>query len=187
MRPEDIPVVASIWGKAYLTNPLNAAALGNNVTRHEKRMRFNLDRAPGQAFVAKDGEQVVGAMKMVEWPKCQTPVSKMLKSLPEMIKINGTRTVKILRWKSAWGKLDPKEPHLHFGPFGVLPERQKQGIGSKLLAFFCEQADRKNINAYLETDKPANVRLYQHFGFEIMAETNVLGVPNWFMWRSQNK
>ncbi len=84
----------------------------------------------------------------------------------------------------AWAKLDPKQPHWHFGPFAVLPERQGQGIGSQLLTYFCEHVDRLGAAAYLETDKPENVRLYQRFGFEVTSEKPVLGVPNWFMWRS---
>ncbi len=83
-----------------------------------------------------------------------------------------------------WAKLDPKQPHWHFGPFGVLQERQRQGIGSQLLTYFCEHVDRLGAAAYLETDKPGNVRLYQRFGFEVTSEAPVLGVPNWFMWRS---
>jgi ribosomal protein S18 acetylase RimI-like enzyme len=38
-------------------------------------------------------------------------------------------------------------------------------------------------DAYLETDKPENVRFYERFGFEVVGEEEVLGVPNWFMLR----
>jgi hypothetical protein len=37
--------------------------------------------------------------------------------------------------------------------------------------------------AYLETDRQANVHFYEKFGFVVVAEANVLGVPNWFMSR----
>jgi hypothetical protein len=37
--------------------------------------------------------------------------------------------------------------------------------------------------AYLETDRHANVRFYQKFGFTVVAEADVMGVPNWFMSR----
>ena len=36
---------------------------------------------------------------------------------------------------------------------------------------------------YLETDKPDNVRFYERFGYEVVGEQPVLGVPNWFMRR----
>ncbi len=66
----------------------------------------------------------------------------------------------------------------------MLPERQGQGLGRQLLTYFCEHVDRLGMAAYLETDKPENVRLYQRFNFEVTSEALVLGVPNWFMWRS---
>ena len=88
------------------------------------------------------------------------------------------------KWFHIWEQNHPKEHHWHFGPFGVLPERQRQGIGSQLLNYFCEHLDRLGAAAYLETDKPENVQLYQRFGFSVIAEAPVLGVPNWFLWRN---
>ena len=37
--------------------------------------------------------------------------------------------------------------------------------------------------SYLETDKYKNVSFYREFGFNIIAEVEVLGVPTWFMSR----
>ncbi|MHC4792501.1 MAG: GNAT family N-acetyltransferase [Planctomycetota bacterium] len=184
MLPEEIPSLSSVLGKAYLTSPMPVATLGSNLRRNEKFMSVGLELLPGQTFVAKDDGQIVGGMKMVEWPNCQLPPLKMLPKLPTMFKILGWRITKVLKWIPTWAKLDPKKPHWHFGPFGVLPERQGQGIGSQLLTYFCEQVDQLGMAAYLETDKPENVRLYQRFGFEVTSEAPVLGMPNWFMWRS---
>jgi hypothetical protein len=36
---------------------------------------------------------------------------------------------------------------------------------------------------WLETDKAENVRLYERFGYVVVEQTDVLGVPNWFMRR----
>ncbi len=184
LRPEEIPALAAVMGKAYVTSPLAIAALGPNLGRNEGIMNIILKRFSGQAFVAKDDGQIVGGMKMVEWPNCQLPPLKMLPLLPSMLKVLGGSIINVFKWLPAWAKLDPKQPHWHFGPFSVLPERQRQGIGSKLLTYFCERVDRLGAAAYLETDKPENVRLYQRFGFEVTSEAPVLGVPNWFMWRS---
>jgi hypothetical protein len=43
--------------------------------------------------------------------------------------------------------------------------------------------DAAKANAYLETDKPENVRFYERFGFEVVREEVVLGVPNSYMLR----
>ena len=60
---------------------------------------------------------------------------------------------------------------------------QGMGIGSALLREFCAKMDASGETAYLETDKPENVRFYERFGFEVIGEEYVLGVPNWFMTR----
>ncbi len=183
MNPSEIPAVTALMGQAYVTSPLNVAAFGPSVRRNEGFLRFALEQLPVQAFVAKDEGQIVGAMGMNEWPGCQLPPLKMLPLLPSMFKVLGRSIINVFKWLPVWSKLDPKQPHWHFGPFSVLPERQGQGIGSQLLTYFCEHLDRLGAAAYLETDKSENVRLYQRFGFEVTSEAPVLGVPNWFMWR----
>ena len=51
------------------------------------------------------------------------------------------------------------------------------------MAEYTRRLDAGGEDAYLETDKPENVALYGRFGFEVVEEAEVLGVPNWFMWR----
>jgi predicted N-acetyltransferase YhbS len=86
--------------------------------------------------------------------------------------------------QSTWANHDPRQPHWHLGPIGVLPQLQWQGIGSRLLLKCCEIIDQRKEAAYLETDRPENVPLYGRFGFVVTDEEQILGVTNWFMWRS---
>jgi hypothetical protein len=52
-----------------------------------------------------------------------------------------------------------------------------------MLVGFCARMDYSRMLSYLETDKSENVRFYEKFGFTVVAEAKVLGVPNWFMSR----
>jgi predicted N-acetyltransferase YhbS len=61
------------------------------------------------------------------------------------------------------------------------------GIGSKLMRVFSARVDAAGEDVYLETDKPTNVPFYERFGFEVVSEQEVLGVPNWFMLRRAEK
>ncbi len=61
------------------------------------------------------------------------------------------------------------------------------GVGSKLMRSFCAKMDAAGEDAYLETDKPENVRFYERFGFEVIGEKEVLGNSNWFMLRRPQK
>ena len=89
----------------------------------------------------------------------------------------------MVRWVDTWAKRDPAEPHAHLGPLAVDAHLQGRGIGSRILAEHCGRLDAQATLGYLETDKPENVRLYERFGFLVVAEAPVLGVPNWFMRR----
>ena len=97
MRPDEIPAVSAIMGKTFATNPMNITVLGPNQRRNEGLMRIVLERFPGQTFVAKNDGQIVGAMRMVEWPNCQPPPSKMLPILPIIFKTLGWRITKVFK------------------------------------------------------------------------------------------
>jgi hypothetical protein len=47
--------------------------------------------------------------------------------------------------------------------------------------------DAAGAASYLETDKPENVAIYEHFGFRTVAEDQVLGITNWFMMRAHTR
>jgi ribosomal protein S18 acetylase RimI-like enzyme len=89
----------------------------------------------------------------------------------------------VLSWFGEWSKHDPKESHWHLGPIGIERELQGQGIGSLLMREFCRIVDAEKATSWLETDKEINVSFYLKHGFAVMAEDEVIGVPNWFMER----
>jgi len=88
-----------------------------------------------------------------------------------------------MKWLGTWSKHDPEKRHWHLGPVAVDVHLQGRGIGSMLMRAFCERMDAAGEDAYLETDKPENVRFYERFGFEVVGEEEVIGVANWFMMR----
>ena len=50
----------------------------------------------------------------------------------------------------------------------VKPEYQRQGMSSKLLKPMFKYLDRINQDCYLETHKEENVKIYEHYGFELL-------------------
>ena len=149
----------------------------------EAMLGLTLKHAPGRVPSAKDGGRIVGVMRMVEAPRCYpSPVQRLIQMSLMLTTLRG-RLPRVLEWLSIWAKHDPRQPHWHLGPLGVLPERQGQGIGSRLLESFCEHLDQLQAAGYLETDRPENVRLYERFGFSVTGEAPVYGARSWFMWR----
>ncbi len=95
--------------------------------------------------------------------------------------------VRAIRLSTAWGKLDPKEPHSHLGPLAVDAHLNGRGIGTQILHAYCRRLEEANETGYLETETEDNVRLYSRFGFKVIAEERVIGVPNWFMRRPADR
>ena len=190
LQAVDIPRAATVAARAFSTDPLAVAVYRERQDKErqmEATFRRLLEYVPGQVFVAKKDEQVVGMLRMIEWPQCQTSFTRMLISLPMMlIKLRGM-AVRRLKAQYVWSKHHPSEPHWHLGPVAVVPELQGQGIGSQLIEHFCRYLDQTGEVAYLETDKIENVRLYERFGFSVSEEALLLGVRNWFMWRPRGK
>ena len=60
-----------------------------------------------------------------------------------------------------------------------------KGHGAALMRSGLAKSDAAGLPAYLETFKPANVPLYEHFGFTVREELRLpAGGPElWTMWR----
>jgi hypothetical protein len=78
---------------------------------------------------------------------------------------------------------DLPDPHWHVGPVGVEPGFQGMGLGRAAMRLLCEELDEHQRLAWLETDKPENVRFYIGLGFEVVEEAPMLGSRFWFMRR----
>ncbi len=116
------------------------------------------------------------------WPVgCAT---QRLRLLPDLAALGPGTAARVGRWISSWAKRDPDEAHVHLGPLAVDAHLQGQGIGSLIMREHCRRLDDGREVGYLETDKAENVRFYERFGFEVVGEEPVIGVPNWFMRRA---
>lgn len=72
-------------------------------------------------------------------------------------------------------------PHAYLFALGVDPSRQGQGVGSALLRTGCARTDVLGMPAYLETNLPQNVRLYERHGFVVRHHQRKHGFETWFM------
>ena len=191
LRRTDLRTAALILGRAMCDNPVNVRAFG--ISDAERR-RHALERffrpvllglhKRGLIYGAHRDNALVGICGMARPGFCQPTALEKLRLLPAIVFGNPLGTaLRVLNWSDAWAHRDPAEPHWHLGPVAIEPGVQRQGIGSALLTAFCMHMDAYGAVAYLETDRQANVHFYQKFGFTVVAEADVMGVPNWFMSR----
>jgi ribosomal protein S18 acetylase RimI-like enzyme len=80
-------------------------------------------------------------------------------------------------------------PHWYLAVIGVEPKFQGQGLGGALMQPILARADAERLHCYLETQIPANVRLYEKHGFEVTQKADVPGhpIPVWAMLRNPRK
>lgn len=133
--------------------------------------------------MAKEEGKLLGVMCMAEWPACSLSPAQAQALAPMIQSQFGDLTPRIIEWRRTWSENDHPEPHWHLGPMAVAPAEQGRGIGSRMLQWFCDHVDSRGQAAFLETDKPENVRLYERFGFAVIGEADVLGATTWFMLR----
>lgn len=189
LRPLDgaeLESAALLAARSMRDNPLQIVAIGPDPERRVRVMHrgfSRLLRLDGRPTVgAWDGDRLVGVAATAEPGHCQPSTRERLRLAPTFL-MAGRAAPRLGRWMSAWAKFDPARPHSHLGPVAVDPDLQGRGIGSMLLTDYCQRLDQTRMLSYLETDKPENVRLYKRFGYEVTAETIVLGVTSWFMTR----
>jgi ribosomal protein S18 acetylase RimI-like enzyme len=90
---------------------------------------------------------------------------------------------RFLHLGSVLAEHDLLESHWHVGPVGVEPGFQGMGLGGAAMRLLCGELDEHGRLAWLETDKPENVRFYIGHGFEVVEEIAFLSARNWFMRR----
>src|SRR5262249_406656 len=186
--PGDMDAACEVIGLAFADNPNTLAVLRGDRARAPAAMRSavriaKLDRRYSDVLVAETNGRLVGALNAAPCPPCQLRPGEKLKAGPAMVRVLGRATLRQLKLSGVWAKHDPRERHWHLGPIGVHPECQGRGVGTGLLGSFLAMVDEQRSPAYLETDVDRNVVLYRKVGFGVIAEQDIFGVNNRFMWR----
>ena len=95
-----------------------------------------------------------------------------------LIRLLGTDAGRVLRAVEQFDEAHPHdEPHYYLTLLGTDPAQRGRGIGLGLLAANLEFVDAEGLPAYLESSNPANVPLYERFGFKTVGSFELAGGP----------
>ena len=188
LKLDEIATAATVCAAAMNENPLHIKVFGTNP--HLRHLRLKRMFPALLTYVKRKGElygafidgNLIGVIGMLPPNKCQPTLRDMLQLLPRIIRTNSPlRSLPLAIWLGTWARIDPNQPHWHLGPLAIMPQWQAKGIGTQMINFTINHCATDPL--YLETDKPSNVKLYQRFGFQVLATPTILGVPSWIMLR----
>ena len=181
---EQISQAAGITARAMRDSPNSIAVSGDPFVRLEMLYK-TFGEILGEARVAgvRRGTCVLGVAGAVEPGHCidsMLPVE--VRTLDEPTP-DATDADRFLFSGSLMAAHDLPETHWHVGPVGVEPGFQGMGLGRAAMRLLCDEFDEHHRLAWLETDKPENVRFYSGLGFEVVEEAAMLTSRFWFMRR----
>ncbi|MHB8233294.1 MAG: GNAT family N-acetyltransferase [Solirubrobacteraceae bacterium] len=188
LRAEETPSAVELLARGMRDNPLHVAAFGEDPVRR----RSSLTRMFGAMFRVFGGQRPICALDdgtlvavtgVAPAGTCQPTALQRLRIMPTLFAMGPRRALRVAKWLDVWGRHDLERSHSHLGPLAVDAHLQGQGIGSQLIARYTAALDADGEVGYLETDKQANVAFYERHGYVVTGETDVIGVPNWFMVR----
>lgn len=190
LDPTKIDLAADVLARGMLDNPMHIAVYGSDPIRrmHSLRRVFRnmmpiLSMANHSLVAHDEFGEIIGVCGILAPGECRPTTDKKNRFMESAMMVGPDALVRMRRWFNAWQALDPDICHWHIGPLAVDLPFQGMGIGSALMNHLCAKLDASSDAAYLETDDADNVDFYRRFGFEVIAEQSVLGIPNWFMLR----
>jgi ribosomal protein S18 acetylase RimI-like enzyme len=186
---EDAPALARTLALAFADDPVSVWFFPRETDRLQRLQRayerlflrrialprevtFTVASHAGVAMWLPPGQAHPGALEQ-------------LRLLPAMVAEFGRDLPRAMRGMGAMDAVHPHEPHWYLWLLGVDPQRQGEGLGSRLLAEALERCDRDRVPAYLQATTPRSRALYLRHGFEDHGELRLPddGPQLWPMWR----
>jgi ribosomal protein S18 acetylase RimI-like enzyme len=170
----DADAVGDVLAEAFDDYPWIRWAFGE-VRRRERLTalyRLNAGLAGAErrgAWVAEqDGEVVAAACWTRPDAPALSPATAELLAV-EVPGLLGDRAELLREADDHIAQAIPAEPHWLLGCVGTRPRCRGRGLASALVAAGLREVDAQGAVAVLETSSPANVRLYERFGFAVRA------------------
>jgi ribosomal protein S18 acetylase RimI-like enzyme len=182
---------AQVLGKAFEDDPVSVAVYKN--FSPVKRVRaltadFSVELLlcirKGYPIEVNEDGRIVAAAVIYPPGTYPLPVLDQWVILFKSILGNGWYDIRgYIEWLNEVDKVHPDKAHFYLEYLGVEPECQGKGFGSSILQHLSAKADEQGVGCYLENANPRNLAFYQRFGFQVIHEKEIIGIPSWFMWR----
>jgi GNAT superfamily N-acetyltransferase len=183
---------ATVLADAFLDDP-GWLAVGPRSERARRKYIFRTclgairagERWGGPSWCTLEGDRPVAVLTACDpglWPTPRVRSGALM--APGPLLAGPAPLLRSLRAQRVIEAAHPSYPHLLVWMFAVSPDRQRRGLGGRLMAEALRRADAADVPAYLWTGNPDNLPYYRSHGFDVIGEATIpRGAPNWFMER----
>lgn len=200
MGPQVVPVTsaqgpraAEVLARAFMDNQVIRALCPDD--RRRLRMLGAVHRWD-MAYGLLDGRVVettpsLTAVSMWTAPGHRSSAWAVVRALPLLLKTGRAMTREQAHWWIGYSRrYDQRrhqllpEPHWDLDWLGVLPEKQRLGLGAVLVRHGLQRAQADHAPVYIETDTQANYEFYAKCGLDLVEYVHdypPLNVPTWRM------
>jgi len=186
---EDAAAVSATLGAAFQQDPINTWWIPEDSERARMLpsfFRFAIERLWlrfDEVHVADDGAGAAAWVPPARWRLTEEEEAHLAPFFVDVVAPEYLQRAGVLI-----GLIEERHPddpeHWYLPCIGVHPDRQGQGVGSKLLRHMTTRLDREALPAYLEASSEQNRALYLRHGFEVTGELTLPDGPTmWMMWR----
>jgi hypothetical protein len=97
----------------------------------------------------------------------------------------GRTASRLAEYSALKSRLGPRSPHVYLESIGVLAGDRGAGHAGRLLRALhrISETTPASTGVGLDTQLPANLSIYRHFGYEVTAEAVLGDIPTWFLFR----
>ena len=181
LAPADLPRAVDLMARAFADDPLFRHFAAEPLAR---RAVFAHMLRAGLPRLYRSGPDLE-AVALWEGPgERASNVGRALADLRAaigLLRVLGIRRAYAMAGFDAWAANVRERltagPHWHLVLLATEPVHQGRGHAWRLVRPMLDAADRAGLPAYLETHNPANVAVYERYGFELIAELPVPGTP----------
>jgi GNAT superfamily N-acetyltransferase len=168
----DVKPLAAVMARAFYEDPPFAWLLPDPKTRLARLRRVFATMIRSEALrhqtveAAWVGDEIAGGTIWLPPGHWLAPIGVQLLSLPGYVRAFGRRFGTAAALTQVLARIHPREPHWYLHTIAVDPDHQGHGIAGPLMRSRLRRCDEAGQPVYLESSKPGNVPIYQHFGFE---------------------
>ncbi len=172
---DDAPVVSRALARAFGDDPMMRWFFPDDSSREDTLGRYFTTLFTRQYAHHGVCERTDAAAAFWVAPEGQAQAVPDAETVQELQSLLGDRATLFRDAVEAAAEHAPREPHWYLAVIGADPAAQGGGHGAALLRSGLAKADAAGLPVCLESSKPSNVPLYEHFGFTVREEFRLPG------------